>query len=59
MKHKTNQTIAKRTRTRPSGQVLRTIAGQQHLRRRKSKRQLKATKQGTANVNRVDLKITR
>lgn len=57
MKQKTKKTIAKRTKTRPSGLVERTVVSNQHLRGRKSKRQRKNTKQGTTAVSTSDIKL--
>lgn len=51
---KTKQTIAKRFSVRKSGTLVRTVAGHQHLRRRKSRRSLHAAKAGTAVVSASD-----
>lgn len=54
---KTKQTIAKRLAVRKSGTVTRTVAGHQHLRRRKSRRSLHAAKAGQAPLAAVDRRI--
>lgn len=51
---KTKQTIAKRLSVRKSGLVVRTVAGHQHLRRRKSRRSLNATKVGVSALSASD-----
>lgn len=55
-KPKTKQTIAKRLVVKKSGTVERTVAGHQHLRRRKSRRSLLTAKRGTATLVKADRK---
>ena len=54
MKQKTHQSKAKRLATKKSGLVLRATVGHQHIRSRKSKRQLKSAKKRLTAVHKTD-----